>query len=192
VGACGCGPTSAAPVESAASKGESVSAVLVSTALVLSRSGRQDSESRAPEQGSQTRLTPGGWEFRSLGVPTRPANWLNRSTAHGTVLWNAISCLHRQLHSLTHRGFAPRGVAASRAGRAAEPQRGAEPEGRAVVRDRRTAEVFGPFCATARPRALHPAAAAAAAVLRCRLPYSDEKCANRDIRVWHLVIENGY
>jgi hypothetical protein len=22
--------------------------------------------------------------------------------------------------------------------------------------------------------------------------YSDEKGANRDIRVWHLVIENGY
>jgi hypothetical protein len=22
--------------------------------------------------------------------------------------------------------------------------------------------------------------------------YSDEKIANRDIRVWHLVIENGY
>jgi hypothetical protein len=25
-----------------------------------------------------------------------------------------------------------------------------------------------------------------------RLPYCDEKVANRDIRVWHLVIENGY
>jgi hypothetical protein len=25
-----------------------------------------------------------------------------------------------------------------------------------------------------------------------RPPYSDAKVANRDIRVWHLVIENGY
>jgi hypothetical protein len=28
--------------------------------------------------------------------------------------------------------------------------------------------------------------------VRCVLYYSDEKVANRDIRVWHLVIENGY
>jgi hypothetical protein len=24
------------------------------------------------------------------------------------------------------------------------------------------------------------------------LPYSDEKVANRDTKVWHFVIENGY
>jgi hypothetical protein len=32
------------------------------------------------------------------------------------------------------------------------------------------------------------AASAAGSLMR----YSDEKVANRDIRVWHLVIENGY
>ena len=35
-------------------------------------------------------------------------------------------------------------------------------------------------------------AACAAAVPAGRPRYSDEKVANREIRVWHFVIENGY
>jgi hypothetical protein len=37
-----------------------------------------------------------------------------------------------------------------------------------------------------------PQQADAIAAKRPRAPYCDEKVANREIRVWHFVIENGY
>ena len=36
------------------------------------------------------------------------------------------------------------------------------------------------------------AAPTPAAALALRAAYGDEKVANREIRVWHFVIENGY
>jgi hypothetical protein len=47
------------------------------------------------------------------------------------------------------------------------------------VADAQLADARGVERQRQRARALH-------------LPYGDEKVANRDIRIWHLVIENGY